>query len=171
MERNHVAGALLACVALALLVLTVLVMNVARLGSAISREVQRVQVEYMHRMGTGELVEHNALLLGQCVRREMLKSARAGFAHPDRWAVAARIKALPACTGALPAVPPPGPPVITAPRARPIVTSAPAGLRVAARNATSSDRRGDGTQRQQHRLFGERRRQPLHPVTSSEGPP
>lgn len=135
MERNQEAGALLACVALALFVLTVLAMNVARLGSAIAREVQRAQLDYMHRMGSGEPVESNALLLGHCVRREMLKSARAGFVHPDTWAVAARVKALPGCTRALPAVPPQAPPVITAPRARPIVASAPVRPSRAARPA------------------------------------
>lgn len=133
MDRNQEAGALLACVALALFVLTALAMNVARLGSAISREVQRAQLDYMHHLGSGEPVEHNALLLGHCVRREMLKSARAGFVHPDTWAVAARVRAMPTCTHALPALTPQAPPVITAPRARPIITSAPVRQRTAAR--------------------------------------
>ena len=123
MDRNQEAGILLACIALALLVLTVLASNVARLGSAIAREVHRAQIDYMQGMDSGEPVHSNALLLGQCLRREMLKSVRAGFVHPDTWAVTARIKALPACTSLLPALPPPASPVINAPRFRPIVTS------------------------------------------------
>jgi hypothetical protein len=138
-DRSRKAGALLACVALALLVLTALAMNVARLGSAISREVQRAQIDYMHRMGSGETVENNALLLGQCVRREMLRSARAGFVQPESWALTARIRALPDCTRALPAVAPQAPPVITAPRARPIVTGGRAAARPVARPAGSAD--------------------------------
>jgi hypothetical protein len=127
LDRSRESGVLLACAALALLVLTVLVANVARLGSAIAREVHRAQVDYMKDMGSGEPAENNALLLGRCLRREMLRSARGGFVHPDTWAVAARIKALPACSKALPALPPQTPPMITTPRARPIVTSAPRG--------------------------------------------
>ena len=126
MNRGQEAGVLLACVAFALLVLTALATNVARLGSAISREVHRAQVDYMKDMGYDEAVESNALLLGRCLRREMLKSARAGFVHTDTWAVAARVHALPGCSSVLPAVPPPKPPLITAPRVRRIVTSAPA---------------------------------------------
>ena len=122
MNRSQEAGILLSCIALALLVLTVLATNVARLGSAISREVQRAQLDYMQGMGSDEPVQRNALLLGQCLRREMLKSVRAGFVHPDTWAVTARIKALPTCTPLLPALLPPASPVITAPRFRPIVT-------------------------------------------------
>jgi hypothetical protein len=125
MDRSQKVGALLACAALALLVLTALATNVARLGTVISREVQRAQIDYMHHMGSGERVENNALLLGQCVRREMLKSASAGFVHTDTWAVAARVRAMPSCTSALPALPPQTPPIINSPRARPIVTSAP----------------------------------------------
>jgi hypothetical protein len=135
-DRNREAGVLLACAAVALLVLTALATNLARLGAAISREVQRAQVDYMKDMGTGDSVEHSALLLGRCLRREMLKTARAGFVHPDTWAVAARIRALPGCSNALPAVPPPTPPLITTPRIRPIIASAtpPRGM---ARPATS----------------------------------
>lgn len=123
-DRSREAGVLLACVAFALLVLTVLATNVARLGSAVAREVQRAQIDYMHRMGGGQSAENNALLLGQCIRREMLKSARAGFVQPDTWALGARIRALPACTRVLPELPPAAPPVITTPRFRPIVTGA-----------------------------------------------
>jgi hypothetical protein len=135
-DRNREAGVLLACAAVALLVLTALATNLARLGSAISREVQRAQVDYMKDMGTGDSVENNALLLGRCLRREMLKTARAGFVHPDTWAVAARIRALPGCSSALPRVPPPTPPLITTPRIRPIIASV-TPPRVAARPATS----------------------------------
>ena len=125
MDRSQEAGVLLACVAFALLVLLALASNMARLGSAISREVQRAQVDYAQGMG-GEIVETNTVLLGHCLRREMMKSVSAGILRPDAWAVAARIRALPACTRLLPALPPSVPPVITTPRFRPIVTSAPA---------------------------------------------
>jgi hypothetical protein len=140
-DRSQEAGALLACVALALFVLAALAMNVVRLGSAISREVQRAQLDYMHQLGSGEPVEHNALLLGHCVRREMLKSARAGFVHTDTWAVAARVRALPPCTSALPALPPQAPPVITAPRTRPIITRATARPSLAALPAAAGNAR------------------------------
>lgn len=117
---------LLTCIAVALLVLATLATNVARLGTAIGREVQRAQVNYMQRMGYGEPVERNALLLGQCLRAAMLKDARGGFVHPDTWATAARIRAVPECTRTLPPVAPATAPVLTGPRVRPIVTSAPA---------------------------------------------
>ena len=125
MDRSQEAGVLLACVALALLVLTALASNMARLGSAISREVHRAQADYVQGMG-GEIVDTNALLLGHCLRREMMKSVSAGFLHPDSWAFTARVKAVPNCTRLLPALPPSVPPLITKPRFRPIVTSAPA---------------------------------------------
>jgi hypothetical protein len=53
----------------------------------------------------------------------MLRHARGGFVHPDTWAVAARIRALPDCTRTLPPVEPSTAPVLTGPRLRPIVTS------------------------------------------------
>jgi len=125
-DRSQEAGVLLACVALALLVLAGLVTNVVRLGSAIAREVQRAQIDYLRNAGNGEPAETNALLLGQCLRREMLKSARAGFVHPDTWAVATRVHAMPICTSALPELPLRHPPLGRLPRARPIITRAPA---------------------------------------------
>lgn len=125
MDRSQEAGVLLACVALALLVLSALASNVARLDSAVSREVRRAQANYAQGMA-GEMAETNTLLLGHCLRREMMKSVSAGFLQPDNWAFAARIKALPTCTSLLPALPPSLPPLITTPRFRPIVTSAPA---------------------------------------------
>jgi len=126
-DRSQEAGVLLACVALALFVLTGLVINVARLGSAVAREVQRAQIDYLRQVTNGEPAETNALVLGQCLRREMLKSARAGFVHPDTWAVAARVAALPLCTSVLPALPPRRPPPGAFPRTRPIIiTEAPA---------------------------------------------
>jgi hypothetical protein len=125
-DRSQEAGILLACLGLALLVLVALVANVARLGSAIALEVERAQVDYMQGMGGDALARRNARLLGQCLQREMLKSVRSAFVHPDTWAVTARIKALPTCTPRLPAVSPPVSPVITAPRFRAIVTSGPA---------------------------------------------
>ena len=128
MDRSQEAGVLLACIALALLVLTALGTNLMRLGTAISREVHRAQADYTQGMN-GDVVETNALLLGHCLRREMMKSASSGLLHPDAWAFSARIKAVPACTRALPPLPPVVPPLITAPRFRPIVTSAPAAAR------------------------------------------
>jgi hypothetical protein len=136
MQRSPQAGVLLACVALALLVLTALATNVARLGTAISREVQRAQIDYMQVMGSGESVEANALLLGRCLRREMLKSAQAGFVQPETWAVSARIRALPGCSRALPTLPPARPPWITTPRQRPIIARA-AGSPAASRPAAA----------------------------------
>ena len=124
-NRSREATVLLACVAVALLMLAALTVNIARLGSAISREVGQAQVAYMQTMGSGEPVQNNALVLGHCLRKEMLKSARAGFVHPDTWALSARLRALPVCTQLLPPIPPAQPPVITAPRIRAIVTSAP----------------------------------------------
>lgn len=114
---------LLTCIAVALLVLATLATNVARLLTAVGREVHRAQVNYLHVMGDGEPVARNALLLGQCLRSEMLRNARDGFVHPDTWAVAARIRALPECTRTLPPVEPSTAPVLTGPRLRPIVTS------------------------------------------------
>ena len=137
MDRSQEAGVLLACAALALLVLTGLVTNVARLGSAIAREVQRAQVDYLRGMANGEASETNALLLGQCLRREMLKSARAGFVHPETWAVAARVDALPICTRVLPSLPPRRP-LGPLPRARPMITKAPAGPVAAAPRTAST---------------------------------
>lgn len=124
MNRSPEAGVLLACVALSIAVLVGVAWNMARLGSAISREVQHAQAEYAQGMG-GDMVETNALLLGHCLRSEMMKSASSGFLHPDTWAFTARLRALPTCTRALPAPPPSVPPVITTPRFRPIVTGAP----------------------------------------------
>lgn len=125
MNRSREAAVLLACVVSALFVLAVLALNAVRLWSAVGREVERAQVAYVQHMGRGEPVENNATLLGHCLREEMLKSARSGLLHPDAWAVTARIRALPFCTQILPAIPASTPPVITAPRVRAIVTSAP----------------------------------------------
>jgi hypothetical protein len=105
--RSREARLLLGSIALALLVLIALAANVARLGPVISREIQRVQIDYMQQTGTGTAVEANALLLGQCLQREMLRSAHAGFVYSDTWAVSTRVRALPACLHALPALPPP----------------------------------------------------------------
>ncbi len=116
---------LLTCIAIALLVLATLVANVARLGSAIGREVQHAQMNYMHVMGDGGAAEQNAMLLGQCLRSEMLKQAQAGLVHPDIWALTARIKALPGCTQALPRIDPPATPVIYDRRPHAFMTSAP----------------------------------------------
>jgi hypothetical protein len=138
-NRSREAAVLLACVATASLVFAALAMNVARLGSAVAREVERAQTAYMHHTGSGEPAEHNAMLLGHCLRREMLRSARAGLLDPDAWAITARIRALPGCTRMLPAIPPPHPAVITAPRVRAIITSAPmAGPAVQAPNSGRS---------------------------------
>lgn len=125
MYRSRETTVLIACITLGLLVLAGLALNVARLGSAIAREVGRAQVAYVQTMGHGEPVETNAVLLGHCLRQEMLKSARSGVLHPDSWAVAARLHAAPRCTRMLPPIPPATPPVITSPRARPILASAP----------------------------------------------
>jgi hypothetical protein len=124
-RSSQEAGVLLACVALALLVLIALASHMARLGAAIAREVRHAQADYTQGMA-GDIAETNALLLGHCLRREMLKSVAAGFLRPDAWAFGARIRALPTCTRVLPPLPPPAPPLITTPRFRPIVTSAPA---------------------------------------------
>ena len=106
MNRSRDASILLACVAFALLILTALATNLARLGSVIAREIQRAQIDYMQETGTGASVENNALLLGQCLRREMLKSAQAGFVYSDTWAVAARVHSLPLCIETLPSAAP-----------------------------------------------------------------
>jgi hypothetical protein len=98
---------LLGCVALALLVLIGLAVNVARLGPVISREIQRAQIDYMQQAGNGGAVEANALRLGQCLQREMVRSAHAGFVYSDTWAVSTRVRALPDCLRALPALPSP----------------------------------------------------------------
>lgn len=124
MDRSVEARVLLACVAVALFVLVALAANVARLGTAISREVQRVQFDYMQDMAGDERVQAHALVLGQCVRREMLKSARAGFVQPETWALAARIRALPRCARGLPPLPEHRPPVVPTLRARPLVAQA-----------------------------------------------
>lgn len=131
MDRSQDAGVLLACVALALIAVIAFAWNMARLGSAVTREVQSAQAAYAQGMG-GDMVETNAALLGRCLRREMMKSATAGFLRPDTWAFTARIRALPVCTRQLPAPPPSVPPVITTPRFRPIVTSAPVAPRLPA---------------------------------------
>ena len=102
MNRSRKSAVLLACVAAASLVFAALVLNVARLGSAVSREVQRAQNAYMRHTDSGEPAEHNAMLLGHCLRKEMLRSARAGLFDPDAWAVSARIRALPGCTRSFP---------------------------------------------------------------------
>lgn len=136
MDRSHEADVvLLACIALALLVLTALATNFARLGTAISREVHHAQADYTQGM-SDEVAETNAVLLGHCLRREMMKSMASGFFHPDSWAFTARIKAAPTCTHALPPLPPSVPPLITAPRFRPIVTSAPVSTRPSAPRAS-----------------------------------
>ena len=128
MERSQEAGVLLAWIALALVVLTAVASSITRLGYAISREVHRAQADYTQGMG-GDVVETNALLLEHCLRREMMKSVSSGFLHPDTWAFTARIRAVPTCTRALPPLPPSVPPLITTPRFRPIVASAPAAQR------------------------------------------
>ncbi len=130
MARSQEARVLLSCIAFALLVLTVLAANVARLGTAIAREVNRAQLDYMQDVGFGAPVESNALLLGQCLRREMLKLARAGFVHPDTWAVAARVHALPVCANALPALPSPVTPTARS-RARSVSIGAPTAMHAA----------------------------------------
>jgi hypothetical protein len=135
-NRSREATVLLACVAVALLLLAALTVNLTRLGTAIAREVGHAQVAYVQTMGSGAPVRNNALLLGHCLRREMLKSARAGFVHPDTWALSARLRAMPVCTRLLPPIPPAEPPVITAPRIRPIVTSAPRAARPLVRAGT-----------------------------------
>jgi hypothetical protein len=124
-DRSVEVRVLLACIVCALLVLVALAANVARLGDAISREVQRVQYDYMQHMGGGESVQAHALLLGQCVRREMLKSARAGFVQPESWAMTARIRALPRCANGVPSPAPATPPVVPTLRTIPLVAAAP----------------------------------------------
>lgn len=94
-------GLMLSFIAGALLVATVILANVARLGSVIANEVRHAQNDYLQLAGYGAVAEHNALKLGQCLRREMLKLARAGFVHQDTWAVASRVQALPLCQRAL----------------------------------------------------------------------
>ena len=131
MDRSQEAGVLLACVALALLVLIALASHMARLGSAIAREVHHAQEDYTQGV-RGDIAETSARLLGHCLRREMMKSVAAGFLRPEAWAFGARIRALPTCTRVLPPLPPPVPPLITAPRFRPIVTTAPAVARPSA---------------------------------------
>jgi hypothetical protein len=124
-DRSVEVRVLLACVVCALLVLVTLAANVARLGDAISREVQRVQYDYMQHMGGDESVQAHALLLGQCVRREMLKSARAGFVQPESWAMTARIRALPRCASGFPSPAPATPPVVPTLRTLPLIAAAP----------------------------------------------
>lgn len=121
MGRSRDASIPLACLAFALLILTALATNLARLGSVIAREIQRAQIEYMQETGTGAAVENNALLLGQCLRREMLKTAQAGFVYSDTWAVAARVHSLPLCIETLPSRGPAAAPPANPPRARNIV--------------------------------------------------
>jgi hypothetical protein len=99
-------GSLLAVVAGALLAATVMLANVARLGSAIASEVNDAQNDYLQIAGSGQQAETNALRLGQCLRREMLKLARGGFVHKDAWAAKSRVQALPLCRNALPPVSP-----------------------------------------------------------------
>jgi hypothetical protein len=106
-NRSRDASIALTCLAFALLILTALATNLARLGSVIAREIQRAQIDYMQETGSGASVENNALLLGQCLRREMLKSAQAGFVYSDTWAVAARVHSLPLCVETLPSAAPP----------------------------------------------------------------
>jgi hypothetical protein len=118
MARAQHARLLLGCVALALLVLIALAANVARLGPFISREIQRAQIDYMQQTGSGTAVEANALLLGQCLQRAMLRSAHAGFVYSDTWAVSTRVHALPDCLRSLPSLPPPL--VVRASRAQPL---------------------------------------------------
>ena len=105
MDRRHEARVVLACLPLALLVIVALVTHVLRLGDAIAREVHQAQVEYMQTVGGGASAEDNAVLLGQCLRAAMLRSARAGFEAPDQWAPSARMEAMPGCASALPPVP------------------------------------------------------------------
>lgn len=99
-------GSLLAVIAGALLAATVMLANVARLGSAIASEVHDAQNEYLQIAGSGQQAETNALRLGQCLRREMLKLARGGFVHKDAWAAKSRVQALPLCRNVLPPVSP-----------------------------------------------------------------
>ena len=120
MARNQEARLLLGCIALALMVLTGLALNVARLGPVISREIQRAQIDYIQEAGTGTAVETNALLLGQCLQREMVRGAHAGFVYSDTWAVSMRVHALPECRRALPALPPS---VLRASRVQPMFAS------------------------------------------------
>jgi hypothetical protein len=92
---------LLGAAALGLVILMALAANVARLGGVIAREVVRAQSDYLVSAGRSEAAQNNALRLGRCLRSEMLKSAQAGFVHPDTWAVAARVSAHPACMSSL----------------------------------------------------------------------
>lgn len=93
-------GILLSVIAGALLVMMVMLANIARLGSVIANEVRVVQLDYLQQAGPA-FSETTALKLGQCLRREMLKWARAGFVHSDTWAVATRLQTLPLCQRAL----------------------------------------------------------------------
>jgi hypothetical protein len=135
LDRHHESRVVLACTPLALLVLVALVTHVLRLGDAIAREVHQAQVEYMQAVGDGLLAEDNAVLLGQCLRAAMLRSARAGFDEPDTWAPSARMAAMPACASALPPTPKRRGPVIRTLHERPFMTFAPAGAEPATASA------------------------------------
>lgn len=95
----------LTVLACALFAGTVILANVARLGSAIANEIRDAQNDYLQLAGYGIAAENNALKLGQCLRREMLKLARAGFVRQDTWAVTSRLQALPLCQRVLPPTP------------------------------------------------------------------
>jgi hypothetical protein len=51
----------------------------------------------------------------------MLRSAHAGFVYSDTWAVAMRVRALPECRRALPALP--APLLVRSPRAQPFLAN------------------------------------------------
>jgi hypothetical protein len=98
-------GSLLAVVAGALMAAIVIIANVARLGTAIANEIRDAQNDYLQMAGSGQLAEINALKLGQCLRREMIKLAPAGFAHHETWTAKTRTEALPLCRNGLPPLP------------------------------------------------------------------
>lgn len=98
-------GSLLAIGAGALMTATVMIANVARLGTTIASEIRDAQNDYLMVAGSGQLAEINALKLGQCLRREMLKLARGGLAHHETWTAKTRTEALPLCRNGLPPLP------------------------------------------------------------------
>lgn len=98
-------GTLLAVVAGALMTATVMIANVARFGTTIASEIRDAQNDYLMVAGSGQPAEINAVKLGQCLRREMLKLARGGLAHPETWTAKTRSEALPLCRSRLPPLP------------------------------------------------------------------
>jgi hypothetical protein len=92
----------LAVLAGALFALLVLLVNVARAGGVIAAEIRHAQNDYMDRAQSSPLGEANALQLGQCLRRAMLKVALGRLQHDDAWVMATRVQALPNCMRDLP---------------------------------------------------------------------